>query len=73
MAALLQPMARNADIVRARPSALKSWEYPKKSGIRIREILNLHGGDAFGGSFQVIAPAKITGGLRDRNIRKFFF
>lgn len=66
MAALLHPMARNADSDQARPSALKSWEYPKKSGIRIREILNLHGGDAFGGSFQVIAPAKITGGLRER-------
>ncbi len=47
-------------------AALKSWEYPKGSGIRIREVLNLHRGDAFGGSFLVTVPAKLTGQLRER-------
>jgi site-specific recombinase XerC len=47
-------------------SALKSWEYPKKSGIRIREILNATKGKGFGGSFLVTVPARITGRLRQR-------
>ncbi len=47
-------------------SALKSWEYPKKSGIFIREILNATGGDAFGASYMVTVPAKLTGKLRER-------
>lgn len=46
--------------------ALKSWEFPKASGIRIREVLNLHKGEAFGGSFLVVVPAKLTGRLRAR-------
>lgn len=47
-------------------SGLKSWEYPKRSGIRIREILNLTSGESFGGSFLVTVPAKLTGKLRER-------
>jgi integrase len=47
-------------------NALESWEYPKKSGIRIREILNATGGDAFGASYMVTVPAKLTGKLRER-------
>lgn len=47
-------------------NALRSWEYPKKSGIRIREILNAHAGDAFGASYLVTIPSKVTGKLRDR-------
>ena len=47
-------------------SALKTWEYPKKSGIRIREILNTTKGEAFDGSYLVTVPARITGGLRER-------
>ncbi len=53
-------MARNPT------SALRSWEYPKKSGIRIREILNNHRGEAFGGSYLVTIPSKLTGKLRER-------
>jgi len=45
---------------------LKSWEHPKKSGIRIREILNASQGEAFGGSFLVTVPSRLTGRLRDR-------
>lgn len=45
---------------------LASWEYPKKSGIRIREVLNLNGGDAFGASYLVTLPAKVTGKGRER-------
>jgi hypothetical protein len=33
-------------MARTTSTALASWEYPKKSGIR--EVLNLNGGDAFG-------------------------
>ncbi|HZZ59023.1 MAG TPA: tyrosine-type recombinase/integrase, partial [Opitutaceae bacterium] len=45
---------------------LKSWEHPKKSGVMIREVLNLHAGQAFDGSFLVTVPAKLTGGGRER-------
>ncbi len=47
-------------------SALQSWEYPKGSGIFIREILNSHGRDTFNGAYQVVVPAKLTGRLRER-------
>ena len=47
-------------------SALKSWIYPKKSGIRIREVLNATGGGAFGASYLVTIPSKLTGKLRER-------
>jgi integrase len=47
-------------------TVLKTWEYPKKSGIRIREVLNANGGERFGASYLVTIPAKITGKLRER-------
>lgn len=47
-------------------SGLRSWEYPKGSGIRIREIINTQGGEAFGGSFMVTLSAKVTGTVRNR-------
>ena len=47
-------------------SGLKSWEYPKKSGVRLREILNGTNGKFFGCSYLVIVPTRITGGLRER-------
>jgi integrase len=53
-------------MAQAHESGLKSWEYPKKSGIRIREILNLNEGDAFGGSYLVTVPSSLTGKLRER-------
>jgi hypothetical protein len=53
-------MARKAQ------NALKSWEYPKKSGIHIREILNATSGNRFGASYLVTVPARITGKLRQR-------
>lgn len=53
-------------MARKTESRLKSWEYPKKSGIRIREILNSTGGDAFGASYLVTVPGKLTGKLRAR-------
>jgi integrase len=46
--------------------ALTSWEYPKKSGIRIREVLNAHAGEIFGGSHLVTIPSRLTGKLRIR-------
>jgi hypothetical protein len=47
-------------------SALKSFEYPEKSGIRIREKLNVDGEKAFGCSYQVNVPVKVTGKTRKR-------
>lgn len=47
-------------------SELASWEYPKGSGIRIREKINTSGADAFGVSFAVTVPTKVTGGARKR-------
>jgi hypothetical protein len=47
-------------------TALKSWEYPKNSGIWIKEILNSHSGGTFNGAYQVVVPAKLTGRLRER-------
>lgn len=52
-----------------RSNGLKWEEYPAKSGIRIREIINLNAGEAFDGSYQVIVPVKLTGTVR---IRKQF-
>lgn len=48
---------------------LKSWEYPKDSGIRIREKINSSGTEAYGLSYAVTVPVKISGGAR---IRKQF-
>jgi integrase len=53
-------------MARKTENALEKWEYPKKSGIHIREILNATGGDAFGASYMVTVPAKLTGKLRER-------
>jgi len=53
-------------MARKTENALQKWEYPKKSGIHIREILNTTGGDAFGASYMVTVPAKLTGKLRER-------
>ncbi len=47
-------------------SGLKGWEHPKGSGIKIREILNVTNGDAYGGSYLVVVPAKLTGTVRKR-------
>ena len=47
-------------------TALKSWEYPKNSGIWIKEILNSHSRGTFNGALQVVIPAKLTGRLRER-------
>ena len=45
---------------------LKKWEYPEKSGIFIREVLNVNKGDVYGASYMVTVPAKVTGKLRTR-------
>jgi integrase len=47
----------------------ESWEHPKNSGIRIREKINTSGENAYGSSFAVTVPVKVTGGAR---IRKQF-
>lgn len=54
------------DVARLTNSALKCWEHPKKSGIRIRVFLNANEGRAFGASYLVTVPAKVTGRLRER-------
>lgn len=48
---------------------LKSWIHPKDSGIRIREKINTSGKDAFGISYAVTIPSKVSGAAR---IRKQF-
>lgn len=53
-------------MARKTENALQKWEYPKKSGIHIRQILNATGGDAFGASYMVTVPAKLTGKFRAR-------
>ena len=50
-------------------SALKKWEYPKKSGIWIREFLysqTFEGEQKTYSAYQVTIPAKLTGTLRKR-------
>jgi len=42
-------------------SRLAAWEFPKRSGIRIREVLNASNGVVFNGSYAVTVPAKLTG------------
>jgi len=42
-------------------NVLAAWEFPKKSGIRIREVLNSSNGVMFNGSYAVTVPAKLTG------------
>ena len=53
-------------MARVTETALKSWEYPKKSGIRVREIFNLTAGASFGTAYLVTIPSRITGQLRER-------
>ena len=44
-------------VARHTKDALEAWEHPKKSGIRIREILNAHGGESYGGAYLATVPA----------------
>ncbi len=46
---------------RNKSSPLNSWEYPKKSSITIREVINRTAGDDYGFSYQVLIPAKFAG------------
>lgn len=46
--------------------AFEPWEYPTGSGIRIREKINTAGKQAFGISFEVTVPARVTGNKRAR-------
>ena len=36
-------------------------EFPKGSGIKIKEVVNISSGVAYGGSYDVVIPAKVTG------------
>jgi integrase len=45
---------------------LQKWEHPKGSKIFIREIINLHDGEAFNGSYMVTIPGRVTGTGRKR-------
>lgn len=47
-------------------TAFRSWEHPKKSAVRVREVFNTHAGEAFGASYLVTVPSKLTGRLRLR-------
>lgn len=58
------------------PAAAKNGltvvEFPSKSGIRIQEVLNTSGGETYGGSFEVLIPAKVRGRGKGGRIRKRF-
>lgn len=43
---------------------LKTWEYPKSSGIKIHEYINRQGTRYFGLSHRVVIPVKLTGNKR---------
>ncbi|OAM90345.1 site-specific integrase [Termitidicoccus mucosus] len=45
---------------------MKSYEWPERSSIIIAEIENIKAGLAYGTSWQVRIPAKLTGGNRER-------
>jgi len=51
------------------PTATKNGpvtaEFPVKSGILIQEVINTSGGRVFGGSFEVLIPAKVRGGVKE--------
>ena len=49
-------------------SPLNSWEHPKKSSIKVREVINRNAGDDYGFSYQVFIPSKLAG----KRIRKQF-
>ena len=42
-------------------SGAKAVEFPEDSVILISEILNVSGGNVFGGSYDVLIPAKVRG------------
>jgi len=44
-----------------RSSVLKLVEFPEDSGILISEVLNVSGGNVFGGSYEVLIPVKVRG------------
>jgi|TARA_B110000037_G_scaffold115537_1_gene132723 integrase len=53
-------------------SGLKTVEFPEDSGILISEVLNVSGGNVFGGSYDVLIPAKVRGRGKGGRIRKRF-
>jgi len=50
-------------------NVLAAWEFPKRSGIRIRPLFNRNAGEVFAASFRVEVPAKVTG--RGRLLKQF--
>jgi len=50
-------------------SVLAAWEFPKRSGIRIRPLLNRHAGAVFAASYRVEVPARVTG--KGRLLKQF--
>ena len=53
-------------------SGLANVEFPAKSGIKIQEVINTSAGRVFGGSFEVLIPAKVRGRGKGGRIRKRF-
>ena len=53
-------------------SGLKTVEFPEDSGILISEVLNVSGGNVYGGSYEVLIPAKVRGRGKGGRIRKRF-
>jgi len=59
----LQAMAQDTG------NPLAAWEFPKRSGIRIRPLLNRNAGEVFAPSYRVEVPARVTG--KGRLMRQF--
>ncbi len=62
----------NALMPTATKNGLVAAEFPAKSGIMIQEVINTSGGEIFGGSFEVLIPAKVRGRGKGGRIRKRF-
>jgi len=59
----LQAMAQDTG------NALAAWEFPKRSGIRIRPLFNRNAGEVFAPSYRVEVPARVTG--KGRLLKQF--
>ncbi|MBT5169290.1 MAG: hypothetical protein HOL92_12555, partial [Opitutales bacterium] len=53
-------------------SGLETVEFPENSGILISEVVNTSKGNVFGGSYDVLIPAKVRGRGKGGRIRKRF-
>ena len=58
-------MCNNTHSSTATKNGLVTAEFPAKSGILNQEVINTSGGRVFGGSFEVLIPAKVRVGAKE--------